>query len=534
MGKSLTATLMGILVKQGVYELEQPAPVPEWQAPGDPRAKIRIVDLLHMSSGLRITAPQDPDYDPAGPYPDHFYIYTGAINAFHYAATRPLQWPPGTVGRYRNCDPVTIELPDPARRREARRRLPDVPAARAVRSLGIRTMVMETDPYGNFLTQGYELRAPRATGRAWATSICTMACGMAGACCPRVRRRSSARWRRRGRPTAARLRRLLLDQWRRPVSRAGGARTSWRAPAASSRSSSPRTISWWRASATSAASPWPARASPAALALLLQAVPEGSRNPRMSDDTPLGVKIGRLAVADPTARRSPADPTRARGPSSRRAPTGWPAPTPTGRDARLLRHDRAAERHRVLRGGDGGVEAAARRRSRCRPGCRPSSGRRSSSWRSRALVVGVDVRGRRPDAPRPGRLRARAGAVGRSAAAGEVARLVEGPDVRRQHRPAEADRRHPARRSWRRSAGSRRLLRHDRRRHGAWSPGPLYHNAPFALSRAPCCSATTSCVMPRFDAAAALQLVERHAHRLDVRRADDDAADLAPARGASA
>src|SRR5437899_7570500 len=54
MGKSLTATLLGILIKQGVYELSQPAPIPEWQPPRDPRAKIRIADILHMSSGLRI------------------------------------------------------------------------------------------------------------------------------------------------------------------------------------------------------------------------------------------------------------------------------------------------------------------------------------------------------------------------------------------------------------------------------------------------------------------------------------------------
>ena len=95
MGKSVTATLMGILVKQGVYNLAQPAPIPEWQGEGDPRAKIRIADLLTMSSGLRIKAPQDPDYDPSGTYPDHVYLYTGLIDAFKYAATRPLQWPPG-------------------------------------------------------------------------------------------------------------------------------------------------------------------------------------------------------------------------------------------------------------------------------------------------------------------------------------------------------------------------------------------------------------------------------------------------------
>ena len=83
--------------------------------PGDPRAQIRIVDILHMSSGLRISAPQDPDYDPAGPYPDHLYLYTGSVNSFKYAATRPQQWPPNTVGRYRNTDPVLDQLSDSPR-----------------------------------------------------------------------------------------------------------------------------------------------------------------------------------------------------------------------------------------------------------------------------------------------------------------------------------------------------------------------------------------------------------------------------------
>jgi hypothetical protein len=64
MGKSITATLLGVLLKKGVYKLTEAAPIPEWQTPGDPRAKIRIEDLLHMSSVLRIRAPQDPRLRP--------------------------------------------------------------------------------------------------------------------------------------------------------------------------------------------------------------------------------------------------------------------------------------------------------------------------------------------------------------------------------------------------------------------------------------------------------------------------------------
>ena len=53
-----------------------------------------------MSSGLRFRAALDPDFNPAGGYPDHLYVYTGTVNSFELAATRPQQWPPNTVGRY--------------------------------------------------------------------------------------------------------------------------------------------------------------------------------------------------------------------------------------------------------------------------------------------------------------------------------------------------------------------------------------------------------------------------------------------------
>ena len=164
MGKSLSGTLLGVLIKQGAYTLDQPAPIPEWQTPGDPRQKIRVRDILNMSSGLRIIAPQDPDYDEKGPYPDHLYYYTGSIDSFKYAATRPQQWEPATVGRYRNTDPV---LTNYMVRIAVEKRGLDYhswPQRALFDKLGIRTFVLDTDPYGNFLTHGYEA----ASGRDWA------------------------------------------------------------------------------------------------------------------------------------------------------------------------------------------------------------------------------------------------------------------------------------------------------------------------------------------------------------------------------
>jgi CubicO group peptidase (beta-lactamase class C family) len=162
MGKSLTGTLMAVLIEQGVYSLEQRAPIPEWQ--GDARKNIRIMDIMRMSSGIRIVAPQDPDYEPEMGYPDHLYLYTGP-NAFEWAATRPQQWMPNTVGRYRNTDPALtnylIRLGVEGRGDNYH----EFPQRQLFDKLGIRNIVMETDPYGNFLTQGYEFGSARDWAR---------------------------------------------------------------------------------------------------------------------------------------------------------------------------------------------------------------------------------------------------------------------------------------------------------------------------------------------------------------------------------
>jgi CubicO group peptidase (beta-lactamase class C family) len=165
MGKSLTATLFALLVKEGVYRIDDPVRVPEWRTPGDPRGAIRIVDLLHMSSGLKFIAGQDPDYTPDKGYPDHALIYTGAIDAFAHSMTRPLQFPPNTEGRYRNSDPLMIGwLIKQAVTRRGDAYL-TYPQRALFDRIGIRRQVLETDPYGNFLLTGYDYGTPRNWAR---------------------------------------------------------------------------------------------------------------------------------------------------------------------------------------------------------------------------------------------------------------------------------------------------------------------------------------------------------------------------------
>jgi CubicO group peptidase (beta-lactamase class C family) len=52
MAKSVTNAMAGVLVREGGLSLDGPAPVPRWQAAGDPRGALTLRQLLQMTSGL--------------------------------------------------------------------------------------------------------------------------------------------------------------------------------------------------------------------------------------------------------------------------------------------------------------------------------------------------------------------------------------------------------------------------------------------------------------------------------------------------
>jgi CubicO group peptidase (beta-lactamase class C family) len=164
MGKSLGATLVGLAIKAGAFALDDPAPVPEWRRAGDPRAAIRVRDVMRMSSGLSFTGQDDRWMDPAWQYHDHFFIYAGAVDAFKYAIASPVEFAPNAVGRYRNCDPMTLGFL--VRQAVEQRGEPYLtyPQRALFDKIGIRKQVLETDPWGNFLISGYDY----GTARNWA------------------------------------------------------------------------------------------------------------------------------------------------------------------------------------------------------------------------------------------------------------------------------------------------------------------------------------------------------------------------------
>jgi CubicO group peptidase (beta-lactamase class C family) len=165
MGKSLTATLFGVLVQQGRLGLDDPAPVPLWhRSPDDPRSKIRNSDLLRMSSGLRFSSGNQPYHEWGREIADHLYIYAGGIDAFHFSITRSLEFPPNTTGRYRNSDPLTLGYIIRQTVEAAGEEYLSWPQRALFDRIGIREQVLEPDPYGNFLLSGYDY----GTARNWA------------------------------------------------------------------------------------------------------------------------------------------------------------------------------------------------------------------------------------------------------------------------------------------------------------------------------------------------------------------------------
>ena len=93
MTKSVTSALVGILVAQGRLRLDEPAPVPEWRKPRDPRGAITLRQLLTMSSGLKFVE----EYVAGS---DSVQMLYHEPDMAAYAARQPQQHPPGLHWSY--------------------------------------------------------------------------------------------------------------------------------------------------------------------------------------------------------------------------------------------------------------------------------------------------------------------------------------------------------------------------------------------------------------------------------------------------
>jgi CubicO group peptidase (beta-lactamase class C family) len=95
MAKSITHAAIGLLVTDGLVDLDAPAPVPEWA--GTDKEPITVLQLLEMRSGLRFAE----DYVDGDASHCIEMLFGGVDPSFaHYAAVLPLDHAPGTEFNY--------------------------------------------------------------------------------------------------------------------------------------------------------------------------------------------------------------------------------------------------------------------------------------------------------------------------------------------------------------------------------------------------------------------------------------------------
>lgn len=167
MAKTVTGVLIGLLVSDGRLRLDESAPVPAWQRPGDPRGEITLRQLLQMRSGLRHTEAGDPVYESDEV---RMLFLDGRDAMAAYAEAQPLEAEPGEKWEYSSATTVILadiasralsDSTDPAERRKV---INDYLKSRLFEPLGMKSMVPEYDAAGTLI--GGSLM--HATARDWA------------------------------------------------------------------------------------------------------------------------------------------------------------------------------------------------------------------------------------------------------------------------------------------------------------------------------------------------------------------------------
>lgn len=159
MTKTVTGVLAGILAGEGRLNVFGPAPVPEWQNGGDPRAGITVDQLLRMSSGLQFLE----EYG-ATPSDVVIMLYEKA-DAGGFAASFPLEVEPDSKWYYSSG---TSNIVSGIIRDTIGGSLEDylkIPRERLFDKLGMQTPVVEVDASGVFVGSSFMYCSPRDWAR---------------------------------------------------------------------------------------------------------------------------------------------------------------------------------------------------------------------------------------------------------------------------------------------------------------------------------------------------------------------------------
>ncbi|MFC4294016.1 serine hydrolase domain-containing protein [Novosphingobium tardum] len=158
MAKSITGVMIGMLIADGRLRLNESAPVPAWQRPGDPRGEITLKQLLQMRSGLNHTEAGDPIYSSDEV---RMLFRDGRDNMAAYAEAQPLEAEPGAKFEYSTATTVIladiatralVENPALAENPAIRRRAMDeFLRTRLFEPIGMHSMVPEYDRFGTLI-----------------------------------------------------------------------------------------------------------------------------------------------------------------------------------------------------------------------------------------------------------------------------------------------------------------------------------------------------------------------------------------------
>lgn len=165
--KTITGVLIGLLIADGRLRLDEGAPVPAWQRPGDPRGGITLRQLLQMRSGLRHTENGKPPYTSSEV---RMLFLDGRDDMAAWAESQPLEAEPGSKWKYSTATTVILcdiavraltDNPDPEVRRHT---LSEYLRTRLFEPAGMKTMVPEFDDAGTFIGSSMV----HGTARDWA------------------------------------------------------------------------------------------------------------------------------------------------------------------------------------------------------------------------------------------------------------------------------------------------------------------------------------------------------------------------------
>ena len=154
MSKSITAVMIGLLISDGRLKLDEAAPIPQWQRPGDPRGEITVRQLLQMRSGLRHTEAAQPPYK--GDEVRMLFL-EGRSDTARYAENQPLEAEPGSRFKYSTATSVILSdlagrVLAPGGDPQARQRIvADYLRTRLFEPVGMRSVIAEYDAAGTML-----------------------------------------------------------------------------------------------------------------------------------------------------------------------------------------------------------------------------------------------------------------------------------------------------------------------------------------------------------------------------------------------